>query len=124
MPETTWLGWTPFGLAAALSWSVWFVRRVLSHHRYSEIINDFRCTTSLVVPVYREDPDVLIPVTLAPGRVHGIAPNARQRVVRMVMSLVQDARARSELAITLPVVGAKLKDQPVGHRLSLRVTRP
>ena len=51
--------WLPFGLIGIVSWSVWFVRRVLSHHRYSEIINDFRCTTSLVVPVYREDPDVL-----------------------------------------------------------------
>jgi hypothetical protein len=37
-----------------------------------------------------------------------------------VMSLVQDARARSELTITLPVVGAELKDQPIGHRSSLR----
>jgi len=58
-PSIVHISWLPFGLIGIVSWSVWFVRRVLSHHRYSEIINDFRCTTSLVVPVYREDPDVL-----------------------------------------------------------------
>jgi hyaluronan synthase len=51
--------WVPLGLIGILSWSVWFVRRTLSHHGYSEIVNDFRTTTSLVVPVYREDADVL-----------------------------------------------------------------
>ena len=51
--------WVPFGLIGVLSWSVWFIRRHLSHHYYREVINNFRCTTSLVVPVYREDIDVL-----------------------------------------------------------------
>lgn len=51
--------WLPLGLIGLLSWSVWFVRRFLSHHLYREISNDFRCTTSVVVPVYREDADVL-----------------------------------------------------------------
>jgi Glycosyltransferase like family 2 len=49
----------PLGLIGILSWSVWFIRRQLSHHGYTEIVNDFRTTTSLVVPVYREDADVL-----------------------------------------------------------------
>lgn len=53
------LPWIPLGLIGILSWSVWFVRRQLSHHGYTEIVNDFRTTTSLVVPVYREDADVL-----------------------------------------------------------------
>jgi hyaluronan synthase len=53
------LPWFPLGLIGILSWSVWFIRRTLSHHGYSEIVNDFRTTTSLVVPVYREDADVL-----------------------------------------------------------------
>ena len=53
------LPWVPLGLIGILSWSVWFIRRHLSHHAYSEIVNDFRTTTSLVVPVYREDADVL-----------------------------------------------------------------
>jgi cellulose synthase/poly-beta-1,6-N-acetylglucosamine synthase-like glycosyltransferase len=53
------LPWVPLGLIGILSWSVWFVRRHLSHHHYTEIVNAFRTTTSLVVPVYREDADVL-----------------------------------------------------------------
>jgi cellulose synthase/poly-beta-1,6-N-acetylglucosamine synthase-like glycosyltransferase len=51
--------WIPLGLIGVISWSVWLLRRELSHLRYSKIVNDFRCTTSLVVPVYREDADVL-----------------------------------------------------------------
>jgi cellulose synthase/poly-beta-1,6-N-acetylglucosamine synthase-like glycosyltransferase len=53
------LPWIPLGLIGILSWTVWLVRRTLSHHGYTEIVNDFRTTTSLVVPVYREDADVL-----------------------------------------------------------------
>jgi cellulose synthase/poly-beta-1,6-N-acetylglucosamine synthase-like glycosyltransferase len=53
------LPWVPLGLIGILSWSVWLIRRTLSRHAYSEIVNDFRTTTSLVVPVYREDADVL-----------------------------------------------------------------
>jgi hypothetical protein len=52
-------GWWPLGLIGLLSWTVWFVRRMLSRHAYRPIVNDFRTTTSVVVPVYREDPDVL-----------------------------------------------------------------
>ena len=51
--------WVPLGLIGILSWSVWLVRRTLSRHGYTEIVNDFRTTTSVVVPVYREDADVL-----------------------------------------------------------------
>jgi cellulose synthase/poly-beta-1,6-N-acetylglucosamine synthase-like glycosyltransferase len=53
------LPWIPLGLIGILSWSVWLVRRTLSRHGYREVVNDFRTTTSLVVPVYREDADVL-----------------------------------------------------------------
>src|SRR5918998_3728591 len=53
------LPWIPLGLIGILSWSVWLIRRQLSHHGYTEVVNDFRTTTSLVVPVYREDADVL-----------------------------------------------------------------
>lgn len=49
----------PIGLVGALSWTVWLVRKVLSR-RYKPTINDFRTTTSVVVPAYREDPDVLL----------------------------------------------------------------
>ena len=52
-------GYWPLGLIGALSWTVWFVRRWLSRHRYRPVVNDFRTTTSVVIPVYQEDPEVL-----------------------------------------------------------------
>ncbi|MGH3974416.1 MAG: glycosyltransferase [Pseudonocardiaceae bacterium] len=48
----------PVGLVGLLSWSVWTVRKLLSM-RYRPTVNDFRTTTSVVVPSYHEDPDVL-----------------------------------------------------------------
>jgi hyaluronan synthase len=48
----------PIGVVGALSWSIWLIRKILST-RYRPTINDFRTTTSVVVPSYREDPDVL-----------------------------------------------------------------
>lgn len=58
MPAVTWLGWVPLGLVATLSWSVWFVRRFLSH-RYRPVVNSHREQVSVVAPVFAEDPDVL-----------------------------------------------------------------
>src|SRR6267142_3601695 len=49
----------PLGLVGLISWTVWLGRWLLSR-RYRPIVNDYRTTTSVVVPVYREDPDVLI----------------------------------------------------------------
>jgi len=57
--ESTARTFWPFGLIGMLSWSVWFVRRFLSRHRYTPITNNYTTTTSIVVPVYREDPHVL-----------------------------------------------------------------
>lgn len=48
----------PIGVVGALSWSMWLLRKVLSAG-YRPTVNDFRTTTSVVVPSYREDPDVL-----------------------------------------------------------------
>jgi hyaluronan synthase len=48
----------PIGVVGALSWSIWLIRRVLSA-RYRPLVNDFRTTTSVVVPSFRVDPDVL-----------------------------------------------------------------
>jgi hyaluronan synthase len=48
----------PIGLIAAISWSVWLVRWVTAR-RYRPVVNEFRNTTSVVVPVFREDPDLL-----------------------------------------------------------------
>ncbi|QWZ09969.1 glycosyltransferase [Nocardioides panacis] len=48
----------PIGIVGLTSWLVWLTRRSLSH-RYRPTVNDHRETVSVVVPVYREDPDVL-----------------------------------------------------------------
>jgi hyaluronan synthase len=48
----------PIGVVGALSWSIWLIRRILSA-RYRPTVTDFRTTTSVVVPSYREDPAVL-----------------------------------------------------------------
>jgi cellulose synthase/poly-beta-1,6-N-acetylglucosamine synthase-like glycosyltransferase len=48
----------PIGIVGGLSWGVWGVRKLLSA-LYRPTVNDFRTTTSVVVPSFREDPDVL-----------------------------------------------------------------
>src|SRR4051794_41857122 len=48
----------PVGVIGILSWSIWLTRKLLSN-RYRSVVNDFRTTTSVVVPSFREDPDVL-----------------------------------------------------------------
>src|SRR4051794_11427817 len=53
-----WISWVPIGIVGLTSWVVWFVRRTLSH-RFRPTVNHHRETVSVVVPVYREDPDVL-----------------------------------------------------------------
>jgi cellulose synthase/poly-beta-1,6-N-acetylglucosamine synthase-like glycosyltransferase len=49
----------PLGLVGLISWTVWLTRWVLSR-LYRPVISSFRASTSVVVPVYREDPDVLM----------------------------------------------------------------
>lgn len=49
----------PMGVVGLASWSVWLYRWSLSR-RYRPIRSEFRTTTSVVVPVYREDPGVLM----------------------------------------------------------------
>jgi cellulose synthase/poly-beta-1,6-N-acetylglucosamine synthase-like glycosyltransferase len=53
-----WRLFLPIGVVGALSWSIWLVRKILSA-RYRPVVNDFRTTTSVVVPSFREDPKVL-----------------------------------------------------------------
>jgi hyaluronan synthase len=48
----------PLGIAGVISWSVWILRVFLSR-RAKPIVNDFRTTTSVVVPCYREDADIV-----------------------------------------------------------------
>ncbi|MFC7482618.1 glycosyltransferase family 2 protein [Luedemannella flava] len=57
--ETSWRELMPLGLAGLFVWFLWLYRAVLS--RFAKpIVNDFRTTVSVVVPSYREDPDILL----------------------------------------------------------------
>ena len=65
LPRVTSLGWwrqlhhyVPIGLVGALSWSVWLTRFTLSRV-YRPVPSGYTATTSVVVPSYREDPDIL-----------------------------------------------------------------
>ena len=48
----------PLGVTGLISWSVWLVRITLSRF-YRPVPAGYRTTTSVVVPAYREDPDIL-----------------------------------------------------------------
>ncbi len=50
--------WIPIGILGIISWSIWLFRRTMSH-RARPTVNSFSTSTSLVVPIYREDPEVL-----------------------------------------------------------------
>jgi N-acetylglucosaminyltransferase len=49
----------PLGFAGVLVWTLWLYRFVLSR-RAKPVVNDFRTTTSVIVPSYREDPAILL----------------------------------------------------------------
>ena len=49
----------PLAVAGTIVWSLWLYRVVLSR-MYKPTINSFRTTTSVVVPSYHEDPDILM----------------------------------------------------------------
>jgi cellulose synthase/poly-beta-1,6-N-acetylglucosamine synthase-like glycosyltransferase len=49
----------PMAIAGTIVWSIWFARFVMSH-TVRPITTDFRTTTSVVVPSYHEDPDILL----------------------------------------------------------------
>ena len=68
MPDwvRTVLIWSPLGIFGLISWSIWLFRRTMSH-RAKPLRNNYTTTTSLVVPVYREDPEVLPCSAWTPG---------------------------------------------------------
>jgi cellulose synthase/poly-beta-1,6-N-acetylglucosamine synthase-like glycosyltransferase len=49
----------PFAIAGTIVWGLWLYRVILSR-RAKPIITNFRTTTSVVVPSYHEDPDILL----------------------------------------------------------------
>ena len=50
--------YVPIGVVGAISWSVWLIRFTLSRV-YRPVTPGYTATTSVVVPSYREDPDIL-----------------------------------------------------------------
>jgi len=65
LSQLTSLGWwrqvhryVPIGLVGAISWTWWLIRFTLSRV-YRPVKPGYRATTSVVVPSYREDPDIL-----------------------------------------------------------------
>ena len=55
----SWREIAPLGIAGLVVWALWLYRAISS--RFAKAIeNDFRTTTSVVVPSYREDPEILL----------------------------------------------------------------
>jgi cellulose synthase/poly-beta-1,6-N-acetylglucosamine synthase-like glycosyltransferase len=50
--------WVPIGIVGAVSWTVWILRVTLSR-LYRPVPVGYEATTSVVVPSFREDPDIL-----------------------------------------------------------------
>ncbi len=50
--------WIPVGLVGAVSWTVWLTRFTLSR-AYRPVPSGYRTTTSVVVPAFREDPEIV-----------------------------------------------------------------
>src|SRR4051812_42600334 len=59
MRGTSWRDVMPLGVAGIFVWSLWLYRAIMS--RFSKpVINEYRTSVSVVVPSYREDPDILL----------------------------------------------------------------
>jgi hyaluronan synthase len=57
--QTSWRDVMPLGIAGVLVWALWLYRAILS--RFAKpVLNHYRTTVSVVVPAYREDPDILM----------------------------------------------------------------
>jgi hyaluronan synthase len=55
----SWREVMPLGIAGIVVWSLWLYRAIGSRFCRA-VVNNFSTTTSVVVPSYREDPDILI----------------------------------------------------------------
>lgn len=57
--DASWQELLPLGIAGIIVWTLWLYRAISS--RFDRpVVNNFRTTTSIVVPSYREDPDILL----------------------------------------------------------------
>lgn len=53
-----WRSWVPLGVAGIIVWSLWLYRWILSR-AYRPIVTRYATTTSVVVPAFREDVEIL-----------------------------------------------------------------
>jgi hyaluronan synthase len=87
----------PLGIVGLLSWSVWIVRVTLSKF-YRPVEVGYQTTTSVVVPSYREDPEILmrcLRTWLAEGPTEVIViPDLEDRDVIERLQHVADQRLR------------------------------
>lgn len=111
----------PFGVLGIVSWSVWGVRKFLSAIT-RPTINDYRTTTTLVVPSFHEDPDVLLRclatwVAQGPSRiilVLDVADVAAQRRIEALqlptveVVMFQHRGKRSALGVGIRMVDTEL----------------
>ncbi|SFF45155.1 hyaluronan synthase [Actinacidiphila alni] len=87
----------PLGIAGLFVWALWAYRAVLS--RFARpVVNDFRTSVSVVVPAYREDPDILLDcletwLAQDPDEIV-IVPDVEDTEVIRRLSLVEDPRVR------------------------------
>lgn len=87
----------PLGIAGIISWSVWILRVTLSR-RAKPIVTGFRTTTSVIVPCYREDPDIVDAcltswLAQGPNEVIIVVDLADEEVIRR-LSARRDPRVR------------------------------
>jgi N-acetylglucosaminyltransferase len=87
----------PLGIVGVLSWSVWIIRVTLSK-LYRPVPPGYKTTTSVVVPAYREDPDILMKCLRTwlaedPTEVI-IVPDLEDREVIERLGMVTDPRLR------------------------------
>jgi N-acetylglucosaminyltransferase len=95
--QTSWRDVVPLGFAGIFVWALWLYRAVLSRLA-SPVNNDFRTTVSVVVPSYREDPDILIDclgtwLAQGPDEVI-IVPDLGDVEVQRRLAAVKDRRLR------------------------------
>ncbi|MGI5192945.1 glycosyltransferase family 2 protein [Streptomyces sp. CA-288835] len=87
----------PLGIAGAFVWGLWLYRAILSRFA-TPVVNDYRTSVSVVVPAYREDPDILLDcletwLAQGPDEVI-IVPDVQDHEVIRRLSEVQDRRVR------------------------------
>jgi hyaluronan synthase len=95
--QTSWRELMPLGLAGLFVWSIWLYRAVAS--RFARpVVNDFRTTVSVVVPAYREDPEILLEclqtwLAQNPSEVI-VVPDVEDEEVQQRLAQVRDPRVR------------------------------